>query len=243
MKTRVLIVEDDMVVASQLQIILEKNDYTVSTCNNYKDFKDELTIYQPDLILLDINLDGRYEGLQMGSYLNNNSQTPFIYITGHTDTQTLKRVQMTEPAGFLSKPFREVDVISNIEVALYNSKSSKEIKEDEEDERLYSRPVKRTIEFIAANLNDKITMKDLEKVSGWSRFHLIRQFDKEVGMTPYKYIYDQKMKFATLKLKNTTQPINEIAFDLGYISNSSFTNAFVKSIGVSPTTYRKKFSN
>ena len=243
MKTKILVVEDDKLVSYEIETILEKNGFDVNTCDSYTSCIKNLDTFKPELILLDIDLVKKYEGIQIGSYLNSKSDIPFIYITGYTDIETLKRIQTTKPVGYLSKPFREIDIINNIELALYNKKSCQDdsYKPEDIEENKYSKPIKRALEYIDTNINQEIKTDELIRVSGWSKFHFIREFAKEVGMTPYQYVFEQKMKLASSKLKNTYQTVKEIAFDLGYTSNSSFTNAFVKHSGLSPSSFRKKY--
>lgn len=244
MKTKILVVEDDKLVSYEIKSILDNNGFDVNICESYACCIKNLDTFKPELILLDIDLSKKYEGIQIGSYLNSKSNLPFIYITGYTDIETLKRIQTTKPVGYLSKPFREIDIINNIELALYNKKASLDnvINEAEvEEESKYSKPIKRALEYIDTNINQEIKTSELIRVSGWSKFHFIREFAKEVGVTPYQYIFEQKMNLASSKLKNTYQTVKEIAFDLGYTSNSSFTNAFVKHSGLSPSNFRKKY--
>jgi len=244
MKTKVLVVDDDKLVSYEIKSILDNNGFDVDICDSYSCCIKNLDTFKPELILLDIDLHKKYEGIQIGSYLNSKVNIPFIYITGYTDVETLKRIQTTKPVGYLSKPFREIDIINNIELALYNKKASldnNKKSEEQPEERKYSKPIKRALEYIDTNINQEIKTDELIRVSGWSKFHFIREFAKEVGMTPYQYIFDEKMKLASSKLKNTYQTVKEIAFDLGYTSNSSFTNAFVKHSGLSPSNFRKKY--
>lgn len=242
MKTKILVVEDDKITSFEIKNILDKNDFDVNICESYSGCMKNLDTFKPELILLDVELTQRYEGVQIGSYLNSKSNLPFIYITGYTDLDTLKRIQTTKPVGFLSKPFREIDIVNNIKLALYNKKALMDEPKDIEviEESKYSKPIKRALEYIDTNISHEIKTDELIRVSGWSKFHFIREFAKEVGVTPYQYVFDQKMKLASSKLKNTYQSVKEIAFDLGYTSNSSFTNAFVKYSGTSPSSYRKK---
>ena len=243
MKTNILIVEDDKIVSFEIQSILNQNGFDSDICESYKCFIENLDIFKPELVLIDIDLNKKYEGIQIGSYLNSKSKIPFIYITGYTDLETFKRIQTTKPVAYLSKPFREVDIISNIELALYNKKSSFDDVGNQKAEEVskYSKPIRRALEYIHTNINQEIKTDELIRVSGWSRFHFIREFGKEVSKTPYQYVLDEKMKLASSKLKNTYQTVKEIAFDIGYTSNSSFTNAFVKHSGISPSSFRKKY--
>jgi len=70
--------------------------------------------------LLDINLDGSFEGLEIGREIKERHQIPFIYLTAHADRDTLGKAKLTEPSAYIVKPFDEADVLANIEIALYN---------------------------------------------------------------------------------------------------------------------------
>lgn len=243
MKTKILVVDDDNNTSHKLKNILDTNGFDANICECYQSCIKNLDRFKPELILLDIELSKTNEGLQIASYLNSKSKLPFIYITDCTDHETLNRVLVTKPACYLSKPLREIDIINNIKIALYNNKCDTERSDDEKisEDRRYSKPIKRALEYIDTNINQEIKTDELIRVSGWSKFHFIREFAKEVGVTPYKYVFDEKMKLASSKLKNTYQSVKEIAIDLGYTSNSSFTNAFIKYSGMSPSVYRKKY--
>lgn len=245
MKTKILIVEDDQLIAFEIQSILNQNGFDADICDSFDSCIKLLNTFKPELILLDINLKEKHEGIQIGSYLISKYDIPFIYITGYTDSETLKRIQTTRPVGYLSKPLREIDVISNIELALYNKRSSTDSLHrvnHEKELNQYSKPVIRALEYIDINLNQEIITDELIRASGWSKFHFIREFAKEVGKTPYQYVFDKKMELAMSKLKKTNQSIKEISEDLGYNSNSSFSSAFAKHSGMSPLNYRKKHS-
>ena len=245
MKTKILVVEDDKLVSFEIKSILDQKGFDVNICESYTCCIKNLNTFKPELILLDINLYKKNEGIQIGSYLRSKSDIPFIYITGYTDIETFKLIQTTKPVGYLSKPLREIDIINNIELALYNKKSGLDDvfnSNGQPEEIKYSKPIKRALEYIDTNINQEIKTDELIRVSGWSKFHFIREFAKEVGVTPYQYVFEEKMKLASSKLKNTYQSVREIACDLGYTSNSSFTNAFVKHSGLSPSNFRKKYS-
>lgn len=242
MKTKILIVEDDYLVAYDIKLILDKNDFDVQLCDTYDSCIKNLNTFKPEFILLDINLGKGFEGIRIGSYLNLKSEIPFIYITAYTDVETLKKIQTTKPAGYLSKPYREIDIINNISLALYNKKTGIGNEAPSVlEENKYSKPIRLALEYIETNINQEIKTDELIRVSGWSKFHFIREFAKEVKKTPYQYVFDKKMQLASSKLRNTYHTIKEIAFDLGYTSNSSFTNAFIKYSGESPSMYRRKY--
>lgn len=119
-EVRILIVEDDPVIAEDIASILEANDYRVSGIAYHKeDALNELHT-QPDLILLDINLNGEQSGIQIAETIHQHYQLPFIYLTSYSDKATLALAKHTEPSGYIVKPFSDAALVSAIEIALFN---------------------------------------------------------------------------------------------------------------------------
>jgi len=117
--SKILIVEDQYIEAHNLQLILERAGYHVCTIADsvalaLKIIKNE----QPDMILLDIQLQGELTGIDLAKTLGD-KQTAFIYLSANSDKRTLERAKATNPNGFLVKPFREKDVLVTLDVAWY----------------------------------------------------------------------------------------------------------------------------
>lgn len=116
---RLLIVEDDAVIAADLAALLRDLGYGVcATCATAESALQAIPVHRPDLLLLDINLGQGKDGIQVAERVNAQERLPFIFITGHTDQATLERVKPTRPAGFIIKPFDEDDLRTQIEIAL-----------------------------------------------------------------------------------------------------------------------------
>jgi CheY-like chemotaxis protein len=77
------------------------------------------TLHQPDVVLMDINLGSGSDGVEAATYITQELALPIIFLTSQTDQDTLERIKQAHPYGFLSKPVREADVISNITIALH----------------------------------------------------------------------------------------------------------------------------
>ncbi|WP_440948253.1 response regulator [Methanosarcina sp. T3] len=125
-KAKILVVEDQNIVALNLRNRLKKIGYIVPTIASSGEEairKAELT--NPDLVLMDIMLKGGMDGIEAARVINSRFSVPVIYLTSCIDTGTLERAKLTEPAGYISKPFKEEDLISNIEMALYKNRSEK----------------------------------------------------------------------------------------------------------------------
>jgi DNA-binding NarL/FixJ family response regulator len=118
---RVLIVEDEPLIAEDIAATLRDANFFVSGIAYSKEgAMDELNRNQPDMALLDINLNGGLEGLEIASEINSKQQIPFVFLTSYADKQTLDMAKKTEPSGYIVKPFSEASLFSTIEIALYN---------------------------------------------------------------------------------------------------------------------------
>ena len=118
---KVLIVEDEPLIAEDIAQALEKNEFLVSAVVYSKeDAIEQLNINLPDLVLLDINLSGEMSGIEIAKKINTQYNIPFIFITSYSDKQTLEKAKFTEPSGYIVKPFNEASLYSTLEIALYN---------------------------------------------------------------------------------------------------------------------------
>lgn len=119
MKEKVLIVEDQFIEANNLQMILERAGYRV--CGIARSVPAALKIIElehPDLVLLDIYLQGPLTGIDLAKKLKE-SNTAFVYLSANSNKETLDAAKATHPYGFLVKPFREKDVLVMLEIARY----------------------------------------------------------------------------------------------------------------------------
>jgi len=118
---RVLIVEDDIFIAQDISEHLENLDYQVSgIAYNAADAISQLDNNLPELVLLDINLGEGKDGIDVAEHINTHFQLPFIFLTSYASKSILDRAKLTQPAGYIVKPFEEKDLYSTIEIALFN---------------------------------------------------------------------------------------------------------------------------
>lgn len=92
--------------------------------------------------------------------------------------------------------------------------------------------------YIYGNLTSKIQTADLARLCNLSESHFYHKFKESIGMSPYQYVIDERIKAACVMIKDSNKSITEICFTLGFSSQSAFTNSFHKKMGVSPTEYR-----
>lgn len=121
-KLRILIVEDEPIIADDIAMILEKNQYHISDIvDNASEACAKLSSDKIDLTLLDINIEGDRDGISLAHQINKDFQVPFVFLTSYYDTNTLIRAKATNPQGYVVKPFDEGDLIANIELARLKS--------------------------------------------------------------------------------------------------------------------------
>lgn len=115
---RILIAEDDMIIQMYLSRVLTKAGYTiVGEARNSEQVLKLAKEKEPDLILLDIGLDGSKDGVDTAEELSQTCRIPFLFLTGNSDESTIKRAKLAGPIGFVFKPIDEVrlvDVIENL---------------------------------------------------------------------------------------------------------------------------------
>ncbi|HEY9643781.1 MAG TPA: ATP-binding protein [Coleofasciculaceae cyanobacterium] len=118
-KVQILVVEDEYIIAENLRENLESLGYSVSdTASSAIEAIEKAEELQPDIVLMDIRLQGEMDGIQAAEQIWNRLQIPVIYITGHSDRSTLERAKVTFPFGYILKPVKEQEVYVAIETAL-----------------------------------------------------------------------------------------------------------------------------
>lgn len=123
----ILVVEDDYIIAADLQVRLNRLGYSVPrTVATSHDALDAVRKTPPDLIILDIQLKGSLDGISTAALIQEEFQIPIIFLTSNTDALTFDRARKVIPEAFLSKPFRQKDLIHSIELAKEKSFNPKE---------------------------------------------------------------------------------------------------------------------
>jgi DNA-binding LytR/AlgR family response regulator len=120
-KVKILIVEDEALIAESLREMLESLDYEVTgMAMRAKEALQLIAEEKPDLAILDINLKGVEDGIWLAGKINESYDFPFIFLTSFGNRTTVEQAVKTKPSGYLIKPFKKLDIFSAIEVALQN---------------------------------------------------------------------------------------------------------------------------
>ncbi|WP_421893437.1 LytR/AlgR family response regulator transcription factor [Marinoscillum sp.] len=115
-KPSILVVEDEPLIADDIADTLTKNGYrVVAIVDEGADALQAMEDYKPDLAILDVNIEGEMDGIELAPKLG----IPFIFLTSYYDKATLDRAKVLHPAGYIVKPFSERDLIANVALALH----------------------------------------------------------------------------------------------------------------------------
>ena len=119
----ILIVEDEPLIADDIASTLKEKGYGVmGPVDNADEASTMLSKAKPNLVLLDIQIKGKRDGIEFASEIRSKHKLPFIFITSFYDCATLNRAKATQPHAYILKPFDERDLLINVEMALYKFK-------------------------------------------------------------------------------------------------------------------------
>ena len=128
-KSKIMIVEDEWITADDIRMSLENLGYTVtSMVTSGEEAIKNAEKDKPDLVLMDIMLKGEMDGIEAASQIRSCYNIPIIYLTAYADEKILERARITEPFGYIVKPFVNEDLKIAIEIALYKHRVEKERK-------------------------------------------------------------------------------------------------------------------
>lgn len=125
-KLRILIVEDEPVIAENISMYLDNADFEVSgIAYDSLEAKDQLITNTPDAAILDVNLESGEDGIDIAGYINEKFQLPFLFLTSYSDKETLERAKKVKPSGYIVKPFNEKTLLASLEIAISNFTAEK----------------------------------------------------------------------------------------------------------------------
>lgn len=162
MRPRIMIVDDDKDYAEMLRITLDLAGYRIhSIFNNGVDAIKYIERDRPDIVLMDIVLDDNIDGIEAAGKIKSLYDIPVIYITAHSEDTLLARAKITEPFGYVLKPFKSKELKTVIEMAIYKAKTEAELKKHHE--HLEEMVAQRTSELKSLNIQ---LQNEIEKHKG-----------------------------------------------------------------------------
>jgi CheY-like chemotaxis protein len=119
---RILIVEDEKLVALSIEKCLKDRGYEVlPMTSSGEEAVQRVSQLSPDLVLMDIRLRGKIDGVEAARQIEAHFKTPIIFLTAYSEESTLERAKLTQPFGYLTKPFEERTLQATVEMALFKS--------------------------------------------------------------------------------------------------------------------------
>jgi len=197
-KITILVVEDESIVAKDIQNSLRKLGYNVpATVSSGEEAIAEAENHRPDLVLMDIMLQGELSGIEAADQIRQRFDIPVIYLTAYADESTLAKAKITEPYGYIIKPFKEIDLHTSIEMALYKHSKEMEVRKERD---LYSSIVfdKNVTDCVFVKSNSrlvKVKLSDIMYVEALKDYVIIHA----VGA---KYTVHSTMKDMAANLKD-----------------------------------------
>jgi DNA-binding LytR/AlgR family response regulator len=129
MSVNILVTEDESIVRKDIERSLKKLGYNVVGSADTGERAVELAIeLRPDLALMDIMLKGKMTGIEAAEQIKKNIDIPIIFLTAYADESTLAKAKVTEPHGYILKPFKEIDIHTSIEMAMHKHKKERELR-------------------------------------------------------------------------------------------------------------------
>jgi RNA polymerase sigma factor (sigma-70 family) len=120
-EVRVLIVEDEPVIAENIAMYLNNNDFMVSgIAYDNEEARKQLMYNTPDAVLMDINLGCDEDGIDLAAFINKNYKIPILFLTSYADKETIQRAKEIEPGAYIVKPFYEKALLASLEIAISN---------------------------------------------------------------------------------------------------------------------------
>lgn len=185
--SKILVVEDEAIILLQLEEILHAIGYTVAgLAASGEDAIEKARRLKPDLVLMDIVMPGRMNGIEAAKIITEELDIPVVFVTSYADDTIIEKVKSVKPYGYIIKPFNELVIKATIEVALFRKTS-------EQKEREMKKPGGRTpvgdSEYLALPETKTILMKDI-----FSDIILFLYTENDVKEPIFKFALEEGIK-------------------------------------------------
>ncbi len=187
-KNKILIIEDEGLVAKDIQNMIRQLDYELpSVAHSGQDALDVLDELQPDLVLMDIGLRGGMDGIETAERIKAVIEVPIIYLTSYSDEDTLHRAKKTDPYGYIIKPFETIELKTTVEMALSRYRTEKQLREKE---NLFRETLEATIDGILVVNNKGQVLHGNSRFAEMWRIP-VELFETGDDATLLQYVLDQ----------------------------------------------------
>ncbi|MBN1889727.1 MAG: GAF domain-containing protein [Thermoflexales bacterium] len=180
-EARIVIVEDERIVARDIQKRLTSLGYTiVAIVNSGEAAIQEVSRLLPDLVLMDIMLKGALDGIRAAQQIRDRLGIPVIYLTAHSDETTLQRAKLTGPFGYIVKPFEERELHISIEMALYKHHMERQLAWDAGVNAAAAELSKALISSLSLDDVSALVLEQASRLTG-SAFGFVGYIDPQTG--------------------------------------------------------------
>ncbi|HEY7209408.1 MAG TPA: response regulator [Bryobacteraceae bacterium] len=181
---KILIVEDEQLIAHSIERSLFKAGYSVpGMAASAQEAFEQIEQTKPDLVLMDIHIQGPSDGVETAKVIRERYHLPVIYLTAHADVDTLERAKITEPLGYLVKPVNHANLPSSIEMALYKHKIDRQLEENRALLSTILGSIAEAVVVTDADGNVQFLNSAAETLTGWTQEEAIdKSFDEVVPL-------------------------------------------------------------
>lgn len=193
--TRILVVEDESLIACDLEISLEHLGYeVVGIAASGEEALRIVEERKPDLILMDIILDGEMDGIETTRAIHNRHNIPVIYLTANADESTVKRARDTAPHAYITKPTNERELYSNIDTALYKHRLDEKLRRTKEKYQSLVEEINDVVYELDENGITVFANPVIEAISGY-------RMDEFIGRNFLNFIYKDDIPMVMERLQ------------------------------------------
>ncbi|MCD4703714.1 MAG: response regulator, partial [Methanosarcinaceae archaeon] len=200
-KIKILVVDDEPDNVELLGAYLSL-DYEIIPAYSGKEALDKLKADEknlPDLVLMDIMLREGMDGVEAAQEIHHNYDIPVVYITAYADDSIMQRAKLTEPFGYILKPFEETELRTNIEIALYKYKMDKQVKESKQWLEAVLNSIADAVIATDESGNIKLINPFATALMGWSEDEVLGQ--------PLQNIFKIESEESGVKVENPVEKV------------------------------------
>jgi len=195
---KILVAEDSLIVNQHIRRALESGGHGVVSAFSGAEAVAEANREFPDLILMDIMMETSSDGIDAAMEIKGTIDIPIIFLTALTDEPTLKKAKISQPYGYVVKPFNEAELLSNIDVALYKAEAEKTIKENSE-----------LFQEIINSIDHSIILVDIE-----NKIRYTNQIAESCLGTSFNNLVNNPIDdFVQMRIEGYYEPISKILND------------------------------